>query len=53
MAVDEQIIPVTETSALKQFIGGKPNPEGLNNFVCTTANGLVIDFKIYQDKIHF
>lgn len=30
----------------------KPNPVGMKNFVCTTADGIVLDFDIFKVQMH-
>ena len=49
-AVDEQMIPFSGTTSLKQYVPNKPNPVGLKNWVLAGENGLMIDFEINQGK---
>lgn len=48
LSVDEQMIPFHGTTALKQYVKGKPNPVGLKNFVLASPDGLLHNFFIYE-----
>lgn len=48
--MDEQIIPFTRVTMLKQYVPGKPINTGLKHFVLASTSGLIQDFDIYQGK---
>lgn len=50
VSIDEQIVPFYGQTSMKQYIRGKPNPCGLKMFVCSSPDGLPLDFFIYEGK---
>lgn len=44
VTLDKQMISITDMCAVKQYVSGKSNPEGLNNFVLAAKSDLALHF---------
>lgn len=51
-SVDEQIVPYTGTSLLRQCVKNKPNPVSSKNFVLAIPQRLVLDFLSTKVQVH-
>ncbi|KAI4800804.1 hypothetical protein KUCAC02_007102, partial [Chaenocephalus aceratus] len=48
----EEVAEIIGACPYRQYLPMKPNPVGIKNFVCATADGIVLDFDLYQGKVH-
>ena len=47
-SIYEQMIPFTGRIPARQVLRNKPSPVGPKNLVCATANGIMVDFELFQ-----
>nr|XP_039271113.1 piggyBac transposable element-derived protein 2-like [Styela clava] len=52
LCIDEQMVPFTGRSGLKQYLPKKPHKWGYKIFMLCGTDGLVHNFEIYTGKIH-